>query len=142
MKVKEILQEKVGNLKSGRFKYGKRVGSQTLPGYSRAGQTPTKPKPRPKKNLWFQNFNNWNADLRFDKGDFTLWRMQQNSVEEEEVLYAADSTGVNCYGYWNTNQSHGMTFHRSKPINFVKKGRGKLELVNKNFENYKKLSPR
>jgi hypothetical protein len=85
-----------------------------------------KPKPRPKKHLWFTDRRLWLNDLNFTHRDgFSLMQ-----AEEEETLYATDKDGYWCYGVWYPKRNEGITFHGQRPINAVKHPRTIIKSLN------------
>lgn len=92
-----------------------------------------KPKPRPNKNLWFQDKNLWHADLDFVHGGSV--RLHYNADEENEEdrdYYATDSNGKITWGVWKGKQKRGITFHKPRHISFVKSPRIELKQLDTN----------
>lgn len=79
-----------------------------------------KPKPRPKKILWFQDKNHWHNDLQFAHGGKYNYFSSQEEEEQARNIYAADARQQACYGMWNGAQNRGVTFHEPKPLHAVK----------------------
>jgi hypothetical protein len=91
-----------------------------------------KPKPRPKKHLWFQDPEMWHSDLQFVHGGNQEYH--SSSEEEEESknhIFATDPTGEHCYGVWQGPKNRGITFHGSRPIHTVKHPRMKIKKMKK-----------
>ena len=76
---------------------------------------PQKLKPRPNKNLWFDDDRLWLNDLNLSRqGDFDLI-----STEDEETVIAVDKNHNNAYGWWNKTDNKGITFKSSRPLHTV-----------------------
>lgn len=89
----------------------------------KAPPAPPKPKPRPNKNLWFDANEYWREDLRMEKGTDLAYH-----EDEEENIYATDSAGENCYGYWSKKKNGGMTFAKDKPFHHYCTGKCMKEI--------------
>lgn len=86
-----------------------------------------KPKPRPKKNLWFSDRQLWHADLEFaHPGEYSLHHSDEEN-EEQRSYYALDPTGKICHGMWQGNNKRGITFHKPRHIAVVKNPRVQLK---------------
>lgn len=80
-----------------------------------------KPKPRPKKNLWFQDRSHWQADLDFvHSGNLQIHHSGDEENEEERDLYATGPDGKIVWGVWKGKQKRGITFHQPRHLAFVK----------------------
>ena len=88
--------------------------------YNRTGKPTGRPvenkiKPRPKKNLWFDDDRLWKRDLDHTySNNFTMV-----SSEDEESLIACNSDKTMAYGRWNKKNKKGITFHIPRPIQTV-----------------------
>ncbi len=90
-----------------------------------------KPKPRPKKILWFQDKNLWHGDLQFAHGGKYHYHTSQEEEEEARNIYAIDQTHQQaCYGVWQGKQNRGVTFHNPKPLHAVKHPRLLIKRLN------------
>jgi hypothetical protein len=88
-----------------------------------------KPKPRPKKILWFQDRNLWHKDLQFAHGGKFDLHASQEQEEEARNIYATDPDQRACYGVWQGNRQRGVTFHVPKPLHAVKHPRVLIKRV-------------
>jgi hypothetical protein len=88
-----------------------------------------KPKPRPKKNLWFQDKNHWHNDLTFVHGHGNLQIHHPADEEDEESrdYYATGPDGKITWGVWRGKQKRGITFYQPRHIAYVKHPRVKLK---------------
>lgn len=70
-----------------------------------------KPKPRPKKTLWYNEYENWVADIKYRFPD-----SHANFDEENEEIVATDDAGEVCYGKWSKNKKgmKGVTFNNPR----------------------------
>jgi hypothetical protein len=78
-----------------------------------------KPKPRPKKTLWYADdqYNNWAADIRFRYPD-----AQAYYDEETEEVVAATPDMKKSYGKWQKKgkgRFKGFSFEKPRPLNTV-----------------------
>jgi len=87
-----------------------------------------KPKPRPKKDLWFGDKNWWHADLQFaHNGQFGLHHSDEED-EEARDFYALDINNPKvCHGVWQGKNKRGITFHKPRSLHVVKHPRVNLK---------------
>lgn len=87
-----------------------------------------KPKPRPKKNLWFGDKNLWHADLQFaHNGQFSLHHTDEEN-EEEKDYYALDMNHPDvCHGFWKGKEKRGITFQSPRHLHVVKHPRVRIK---------------
>lgn len=79
-----------------------------------------KPKPRPKKTLWFGDHNMWHADLQFaHAGKFHYHTSEEEEVDQRHI-FAVDSDTQACYGVWQGPKKRGVTFHNPRPVHVLK----------------------
>ncbi len=108
----------------------KGVGKTSLPGpqggkpghakYNRTGKPNGRPnehkmRPRPKKNLWFDDDRLWKRDLDHTHShnfDFV-------STENEEDIVACNKDRSMAYGKWSKKLGRGITFYKPRPIQTV-----------------------
>lgn len=74
---------------------------------------PKKPKPRAKKTLWYDNYENWVADIKTRFPDACAYYDEEN----EEVMANSDD-GKQCYGKWSKKKKdfQGVSFFKSRNI--------------------------
>ena len=88
--------------------------------YNRTGHATGRPnenkiRPRPKKNLWFDDDRLWKRDLDHTyNNDFEL-----SSDEDEETVIACNKDRTMAYGRWNKGEKKGITFKKPRPIHTV-----------------------
>ena len=89
---------------------------------------PKKPKPRPKKTLWYNDYNSWVADI---KTRFPNARAYYD--EENEEIIAACENCKECYGKWSKRKEkfNGFSFYKPRQINFVTRNYKKLRPIEK-----------
>ncbi len=104
MKVEELLEYK--------NKYYKRIGP--------------KPKPRPKKTLWYNDYESWVADVKTRFPD-----AQAFYDEENEEIIASCPGCKDSYGKWS-NKADGL-----KGVTF--KGPRNIRSVSRNFDRLKRI---
>lgn len=99
------------------------LGIDAAPGrskYHRNGKPVGRPdehkiRPRPKKNLWFNNDQLWHDDLYImHNGNFDLV-----TSENEEDVIACDKDRKMAYGKWSKKAGRGITFKTPRPIHTV-----------------------
>lgn len=79
-----------------------------------------KPKPRPKKTLWFQDQKLWHNDLQFAHGGKYAYFSSQEEEESARNVYATDPDQRVAYGVWQGARQRGVTFHQPKALHAVK----------------------
>lgn len=89
-----------------------------------------KPKPRPKKILWFQDRDHWHNDLQFAHGGKFHYHTSQEEEEGSRNIYATDTDQRACYGVWQGKHQRGVTFHTPKPLHAVKHPRTLIKRLN------------
>lgn len=105
----ELLREVLGFVQAP--KKPKKPGTR-----SKEGRPPElKIKPRPNKNLWFDDINSWNADLYYTHSGNFKWM----ATEDEEELIATTPDGGFAHGVWNTKQNKGITYKKPMKVNLV-----------------------
>ena len=108
----------------------KGVGKNSLPGpqggkpghakYNRTGKPAGRPnefkmKPRPKKNLWFNDDRLWLRDLEHTHANnFSLMKS-----EDEETVIACNQDQTKAFGKWIKGKKRGITFNNPRPIHTV-----------------------
>lgn len=70
-------------------------------------------KPRPKKDLWFNDRKSWASDLQWELGGED--NIKIIDTEQQEVV-VTDKNGQVCYGVWRDNDKQGVTFKQPKPL--------------------------
>lgn len=84
-----------------------------------------KPKPRPPKNLWFQDRNFWLLDLhREHQGRYQLCQ-----DEEEETIVATDPDEKLTYGVWRPRENKGITFFKPRPLHTAVHPKAQLKRI-------------
>jgi len=88
--------------------------------YKRTGQANGRPnenkmRPRPKKNLWFNDNALWSRDLDHTHSN----NYELMSSEDEETVIACNSDKTMAYGRWNKSNNKGITFHKPRPMQTV-----------------------
>lgn len=107
------------------------LGIDAAPGrskYHRTGKPTGRPhemklKPRPNKNLWFNNDKLWHEDVYLThNGNFDLV-----SDENEEQVIACDKDHRVAFGKWDKKKGRGITFKKPRPIHIVIHPKTKLK---------------
>jgi len=88
-----------------------------------------KPKPRPKKTLWYgeEQFDGWSADIKSRYPDAAAYY-----DEESEEVIATSSDMSKSYGKWSKRKKgnfRGVSFYEPRPTNTVTKFSKRLKPV-------------
>ena len=75
-------------------------------------------KPRPNKNLWFDDDKLWYADLDLYNEPGSL-KLVSDENEEKVVLAVDKATGTKVYGKWDAQQKKGITYKTPKMFDHV-----------------------
>lgn len=81
------------------------------------------PKPRPKKTLWFDSYENWVSDVKFSYPD-----AEAHKTDDEQII-ALNAEEDKCYGKWDPVDQKGVTFNKPRTINSVITKRTRTEKV-------------
>lgn len=82
------------------------------------GSTKDGIKPRPNKNLWYNDDKMWYADLDLYNEPGSLQLISDEN--EEKIVLAVDSaTKSKVYGKWDAVEKRGITFKAPKSIEHV-----------------------
>lgn len=99
------------------------LGLDKAPGrnyYKSSGKAVGRPnehklRPRPRKNLWFDDDKLWVHDLdTYRNRNYKLM-----STEDEESILACNDDQTMCYGSWSKKENRGITFKDPRPIHTV-----------------------
>lgn len=114
----EILgMEKVPGLKGyGQGDYNRRS--------SRREGRPTELKPRPDKDLWFDDDKLWTADLDLYNDKDTVKLM--NDTARNMVIAVDKETGTKAYGKWDAAKKRGITYKKAIPVQHAINAKMKL----------------
>lgn len=82
------------------------------------GSTDGKLKPRPNKNLWYDDDKMWYADLDLYNEPGKL-KLVADENEEKVVLAVDSETGTKVYGKWDAVNKKGVTFKAPKRMMHV-----------------------
>jgi len=87
---------------------------------------PKKPKARKKSTLWYNNYDNWVADIKTRFPDAHAYYDEEN----EEVVAANDDCGE-CYGKWSKKKPkfQGVSFHKGRQTLHVTRNGKKLKRI-------------
>jgi len=87
---------------------------------------PKTPKSRPKKTLWYNNYDNWVADIKTRFPDATAFY-----DEENEEIVAACPACKESYGKWSKNKKdyQGVSFEKARNLSHVTKNSTKLKKI-------------
>lgn len=94
---------------------------------------PRPPAPRPKKTLWFEDYDNWVRDIQFSYPD-----AEAHKTDDEQII-ALNAEEDKCYGRWDPMDQKGVTFNKPRPVNSVISNRTRTEKVlttNDRLRNY------
>lgn len=68
------------------------------------------PKPRPKKTLWFDDYENWVRDVQFSYPDAEAHKT------DDDIIVALNADEDECYGKWDSTDQKGVTFNKPRTI--------------------------
>lgn len=87
---------------------------------------PKKPKPRAKKTLWYDNYDNWVTDIRTRFPDARAYYDEEN----EEIMAASDDC-KQCYGKWAKKKKNfkGVSFFKSRNLPHVNRNKNRLKRI-------------
>jgi len=87
---------------------------------------PPKPKPRNKKTLWYNDYENWVKDITTR---FPTARAYYD--EENEEIMATSDDCKKCYGKWSKNKKdfQGVSFHKARNVPFVSNNGKRLKRI-------------
>jgi hypothetical protein len=85
--------------------------------------SPKPPAPRPKKTLWFDDYDNWAHDLKLNYPESNAYKT------DDELIIALDKEEGRCYGKWDPMDQKGVTFQKPRSINSVIGPRTRLNRV-------------
>jgi len=74
---------------------------------------PKPPKPRPKKTLWFDSYENWVNDVKFGYPN-----AEAHQTDDEQIV-ALSPEGDKCYGKWDPTDQKGVTFNKPRDTHSV-----------------------
>ncbi len=79
-----------------------------------------KPKARPKKTLWYNDYENWVADIKTRFPDAQAYYDEEN----EEIMASSDDC-KQCYGKWSKKKKEfpGVSFFKSRNMPLVNKSK-------------------
>jgi len=87
---------------------------------------PRKIKVRAKKSLWYNNYDNWVADVKSRFPDSHAFYDEEN----EEIVAACDGC-KECYGRWSKKKKgyQGVSFEKPRNLQSVYRNANKLKKV-------------
>jgi len=87
---------------------------------------PKKPKPRPKKTLWYNDYESWVADVKTRFPD-----AQAFYDEENEEVIASCSACKETYGKWSNKKDgfKGVSFYKPRNIRSISRNYDRLKKI-------------
>lgn len=83
-----------------------------------------RPEPRPKKTLWFDNYEQWTMDIKRSHPDAAAYR-----TDDEDQIVALGQDGELCYGKWDMSDGKGVSFFKARTKNSVVSKKTRLERI-------------
>lgn len=92
---------------------------------------PRKPKPRNKKTLWYNNYENWVTDIKTRFPDAHAYYDEEN----EEILATSDDC-KQCYGKWSKKKKdfQGVSFFKGRNLPHVSRNGSRLKRIENDKE--------
>ena len=89
-----------------------------------------KPKKRPNKTLWFDDYTNWVADIKLRYPEAVAFFSQAMKDEEDNSdIVALDAEQEKCYGRWSRNEQRGVAYDTPRPIQSAVHPRNNLKKI-------------